>query len=513
VKVSFTWARTVVGYTWVGKGLAAHAALMIGGGLALWYSRSRGARVWVPATTAAVWVAYVGWVGGDIFPAWRQLVPAVPLLGLLIAEGAQRVRWTQPVVGLAVGLFALHIGQGVLNKGFDRARMERWEWDGLSLGTTLKRAFGDKRPLLAVDAAGALPFWSELPAVDMLGLTDAWLAANKPKRGYGTGGIGHDLGNGAYIWDRKPDIIAFRSAGGAPEPAFKSGKQLLRQRGWKRTYQRLRLTGATHNRATGLYFFRREDGPLAAKRSDDRIEIPGYYLAYQGASAVLGTGGKLLGRVGSAPANAGLVPHFRVGRGRWAVSTEPEAPVRFDVRCRDVSATVLSPGDVVLEIAEEVPIDLFALSTDPKKPALVRSIVLTRVGGEPTQRCAESVGRVLASVPKEPPAPTSMWDAADRVVFDGQGLTVLLPEAAAVTGLSLSLDWNDTIDVHWMLGRTRVGRSVIEPKPGSRLAVHELAAPPSVAGKQIDRVTLLPREGDGAYSLGHLAVRRAQGSR
>ena len=54
------------------------------------------------------------------------------------------------------------------NEENSRAISERWEWDGQVIGTLLKKAFLHEQPLVAVDPAGCLPYWSELPSLDML---------------------------------------------------------------------------------------------------------------------------------------------------------------------------------------------------------------------------------------------------------------------------------------------------------------------------------------------------------
>ena len=56
-------------------------------------------------------------------------------------------------------------------------------------GRLLGAAFEREQPLLAATAAGALPFFSRLPALDMLGLNDRFLARNPPPN------LGQDYGD------------------------------------------------------------------------------------------------------------------------------------------------------------------------------------------------------------------------------------------------------------------------------------------------------------------------------
>ncbi len=55
------------------------------------------------------------------------------------------------------------------------ARLQRWELNGEVVGKLLHAAFAPKQPLMAVTAAGALPYYADLPALDMLGLNDRYL--------------------------------------------------------------------------------------------------------------------------------------------------------------------------------------------------------------------------------------------------------------------------------------------------------------------------------------------------
>src|SRR5678810_595541 len=83
---------------------------------------------------------------------------------------------------------------------------ERWEWNGYSLAHVLKSGFGRTDPLIAVDSAGALPYWTGFRAVDMLGLNDLYLTHHLPER-FGHGAMGHEIGDGAYVMSRRPDLV------------------------------------------------------------------------------------------------------------------------------------------------------------------------------------------------------------------------------------------------------------------------------------------------------------------
>ena len=57
--------------------------------------------------------------------------------------------------------------------GFFTLEDENWT----AIGKTLYRAFPDRQDvLIATTAAGAIPYYSKLPTVDMLGINDPWVA-------------------------------------------------------------------------------------------------------------------------------------------------------------------------------------------------------------------------------------------------------------------------------------------------------------------------------------------------
>src|SRR5580765_3027130 len=177
------------------------------------------------------WTTYLVVIGGDIFPAWRHFVPLLVLVALMVAIGGEWVRRhvrSRAYRGIALGA-ALLLGSFFALQWRDPmagwALTERWEWDGKIIGTMLKQAFGPSHALLAVDAAGTLPYWSELAAVDMLGLNDYYLPRHPPGD-HRRIGIGHDLGDGRYVLGRAPDLVVFGIATGGDHAFFRSSREM-----------------------------------------------------------------------------------------------------------------------------------------------------------------------------------------------------------------------------------------------------------------------------------------------
>jgi hypothetical protein len=177
------------------------------------------------------WSLYVLRVGGDVFPRNRFLVIAFAPLAVLAAHGlaalAGRGRagtvtaWCVAVAGIALGRFdASRPSTDV------RQQLSRWEWQAAAIGDWLGRAFAAEAPLLAVDAAGAVPYFSKLPSLDMLGLCDRTIARTPlaPGRGFV---VGHNRGNGAYVLARRPDLVLFKIPGVDPIPHWQSGIEMV----------------------------------------------------------------------------------------------------------------------------------------------------------------------------------------------------------------------------------------------------------------------------------------------
>jgi hypothetical protein len=170
--------------------------------------------------------AYIAYVGGD-WSVGRFFVPLMPLFYALLAGGLIVVgEWTRryvdrirtvpavawragallAVVGLAVGMFvgsslrgekALYLDPfDVALAGKARTRMGNWLHETKPADT-----------YIAVDAAGQIPFYSDLPALDLYGLNDLNIA-HRQVADLGKGTPGHEKMDMNYvIFVAQPDYI------------------------------------------------------------------------------------------------------------------------------------------------------------------------------------------------------------------------------------------------------------------------------------------------------------------
>ena len=147
----------------------------------------REGRADLAATGLALAVAWLGIaaVGGD-FMEFRFLVPTLPLLSLAIVWSIFRVvPWRAARVALLVLVLAGAVHHGLR---FERSggiesipelagHLTRPSTDWIGIGRRLADTLPPESDLrLAVIPAGAIPYFAGLDSLDMLGLTDPWIA-------------------------------------------------------------------------------------------------------------------------------------------------------------------------------------------------------------------------------------------------------------------------------------------------------------------------------------------------
>jgi len=404
---------------WVLPGLAWPA--LLGTALLLAARPTRGLAS-IVALPCLAWLGYLVVIGGDHFPGRRLLHGALAPLALLAGTGLGTA--TRRGVVLVVSLVA--IVAAAANGWFSRTdpkfvenKFEVWEWRGKVVGEALARAFGDAAPTLAVDAAGAVPFYSRLPALDMLGLCDRtvattpfreWLLDVKA-RGEVELPPGHLRGNGAYVMDRSPDLILMGPPPGLPLPVFVSALEFESDPRFADRYRcvlvdlgaREILPGRSEPIAVPLWTLLH--GRAGLRADGDRVTIParlfGSYRLPRPlmvkrlppppdtdegraiAAGIAAVGSWYYGRSACAvpDANGRLELELRTDRaeltvplpvGHWAIAIEPpNAAVRV-FAAADGAAEIRAATEREVSLV----IERAAAAGDPVR---VRSVVLTRV--------------------------------------------------------------------------------------------------------------------------------------
>lgn len=360
VKMPRSAQRWVEGFAYVEAGLHLLAPLShvaLASIVALLVVRAtRGRGVYLMAL-AVVWCAYVSSIGGDIFPAYRHMVPTIVIFAFAIAEGvglAATLLRTRRVVfhvvaALALLSFVPFTQRQFTDKHSIRAKRERWEWDGQKLGLLLKQVFHRQQPLVAVTAAGAIPYWSELPSLDMLGLNDEYLPRHPPPD-IGRGSLGHELGDGAYVMRRSPDIIIFNIGSG---PHYRAGEELERTREFHERYVPavVRVDGIPD--PVIVYFDKYSRAGIGIRRHATTLNLPPYLFTGEKTTRYLIAPGKLV--LGVQPgAEARLSFEWDEPLGGWSVDTRASAvhALRTNLSVSGRRATV------VLTVVGEAPVEI-----------------------------------------------------------------------------------------------------------------------------------------------------------
>jgi hypothetical protein len=148
---------------------------------------------------AIFWLGYFHLIGGDLFGD-RFLVILWPI-GILVLLERTLAMASVPATAFALALtLALQLGT-IQNDGrfrYAASKYDRW----VTLGEYLAAHFPGRT--LATDAAGKTPYYSGLPSLDMLGLTDEHIA----HEGTSFFAAGRYKSDPAYVLARKPDLIA-----------------------------------------------------------------------------------------------------------------------------------------------------------------------------------------------------------------------------------------------------------------------------------------------------------------
>jgi hypothetical protein len=384
IKIAFTLSRLTNGLHYLGLALPYAWPLgvlaAVGTTVALIDPATR-ARVWIAFVPLVAWVGYVIAIGGDFFPGYRLLVPALPPLAILMALGVEasthypRARSVGtvalPVLLLAFGWLQLRDPENT------RANREGWIWDSRAVGLMLKRAFGDARPLLAVANAGALPYWTDFPALDMLGLNDAE-TPRYPSPEFGKGWAGHELGDAGYVLGRRPDIVQFSGIRRSERIGyFRVERELAKSPEFQSRYVLVIFMAREAREARQALWIDRESPRLGIVRSPGHVRIPGYLFADNPRVVTIDREGRL--GVEVEPGKQALLLGFPLPAGHWNVSLESSDSAVVGVRhAGETGDFVAAQPNGFETLGPEAPVDLL-IDGFPGSASHVRAVVLAKM--------------------------------------------------------------------------------------------------------------------------------------
>ena len=336
-KVAFTSNRLREGAHYLAHAVTAMPILAVAPalGLTLLFTQRR-VRVAPALAVHLVWAAYVIAIGGDIFVAHRHAVPLIVTSALLVSEAAgwaleprpraYRTRMTAALLGIVLLVGVLQLGRR-RDPAITEAREDRWEWAGEAIARFLRRAYAGMDPLIAVDAAGSVPYFTGFRALDMLGLNDRFLSHRRPAD-FGHGELAHELGDGSYVYGRRPDLIIFDQPWGTADPSYRSGRELRPRPEFTNDYALVHIK-TTEPREERSQIWMRREGVTGIVRRPTEVRVPAVLLASQaGDPAELGPTA-----VVELPLLRGQVFHYdglALPAGRWRAEAQTSAAAGVD---------------------------------------------------------------------------------------------------------------------------------------------------------------------------------------
>jgi hypothetical protein len=387
VKVAWTAAHFWHGAEYVGRACLALTPLVAAIAGCVWLLRgpSRRNRLLLLVVPAGAWTAYLLFIGGDIFPAHRQFEP-VAVLGALCAIEWLSAEWerfsTADMRRLAwsAAFLALLAVPQALDPDGARAKWERWEWTGQRVGEFLSTAFAKDDPLIAVDAAGAVPYYSGLHTLDMLGLNDRWLATHPSRDAQGE--FGHEIGDGAYVLSRQPDIIMMGIPPGQEDSIFRGDEELAGLDEFHRDYHLLYFDLGGSPPLVARLWVRDTSEKVGIRAHGDQIIVPGQLLARGHLTMTsLDADGHLGTRI--FPGREARVTGLRLAPGLWTVKADASSPVSLRVARPEGIEMTVEAGVNRFVVPEGVAdLDLKVKATEGV--VSVRSLSLTRAAAVST---------------------------------------------------------------------------------------------------------------------------------
>jgi hypothetical protein len=161
---------------------------------------------------AAVWLVFFLRTGGDTFEYSRLWYPLVPLLVALGLVGGHELgrrfvpKWPEAFAAILATVLSIRAAMAHdIPPQATGERIVEWAATGTYLRSTYPRG-----TLVATVPIGAIGYYSSLPILDLVGLTDATIARSGrtvPAERLDKAWIGHERHATEYVLERKPSVI------------------------------------------------------------------------------------------------------------------------------------------------------------------------------------------------------------------------------------------------------------------------------------------------------------------
>ncbi len=386
VKITPSHRHLLDGLDYLTGGFAALmpvSLLAIAAALAGLRDRSTRPRMIALCTTGLLWAVYLLLIGGDVFRSWRAWIPLIVVMVMALCVGLRLIeRKVSRRSGAALALMAgaaLAIFVVVQNGDYRNQRLLacQSEWDGQVVGWMLKEGFGSAAPLLALDPAGSIPYWSELPCLDMLGLNDDYLPRHPPPD-FGRGFLGHELGDGAYVLGRKPDLVLFKDPFGRKTGVYRSGREMQALPEFREQYTLVNFEGRRPYGVRSMIWVRRMSERIGIREEGQHLMVPSYLLNAHDETVAYVSAPRQFAVDVSRERPAGI-RDLTLGAGHWRAEAVADGPVIVTARLAGATI-ILAQGTSSIEFdcasAPKQNFDI-ELSRDGTGVAVVSGLVLS----------------------------------------------------------------------------------------------------------------------------------------
>jgi len=305
------------------------------------------------------WFSYLALVSGDVFMAFRHHYYTIVMLMLLLADGLPLLIKELDKRGL-IKKFTVLLSLGALfyvyhqfeNNNYENIETYHWTKRQKTLALALVDEFGDKKPLIALDAAGSIPYWTKFPALDMLGLNDYHIARNKPEV-INPRFVGHELGDPIYTMAQNPDIISFHT--GIRNPHWYIDSAVMKQPEFHKFIDiGLDIEGSNSYDFVGTMWFNKYSEKVGVNKSDNQLIMPGYLFLPADTNDRAITQNKRIVR----PLKPGAEYSLSLKSDKYSYykfSTIPNGMiVVYKSEADSINYTVINPSDTIVNLLEVV---------------------------------------------------------------------------------------------------------------------------------------------------------------
>lgn len=285
VKVTPSFFHALYGLTYNLKFMKAIFTLIVPVGImTIFLFKRKNNHISLLVSILTIWFLYLVFVGGDIFMAFRHHYYSLVFILLILVNGLNDLfnsnYYKEKKALLLVTIVfcsSFYLYQQFENGYFKNIETFTWTSNQKTLAFALLSTFEEEQPLIAVDVAGSLPYWTKFPSLDMLGLNDYYIARHKPKT-MGAGFIGHELGEPEYTLDQKPDI--FQLHFGVREPVRYIDSLLVKNKRFKENYRDISVFAKADNGYDyeGVLWFNIFSNKVGIRSVGNKVIIPAYYF-------------------------------------------------------------------------------------------------------------------------------------------------------------------------------------------------------------------------------------------